>query len=169
MFSFAPQTSASKSMRFFWKFVRIYINPSSWFRNSLSSRDVGATTELVAGLYESSKKKFPTGSPLWKRSKWFCMINLCERGCPQLFPGIKILGKGLLTAEKSCLDVRALRAEETIFQIRKLQPSAIGNPFVIVHKSWKFWLMHLNIACSDFKSAFLGRQWIFFQKFGIWE
>ena len=81
---------------------------------------MGALTELVGGLDETGKNKLPIDYPLFKRSKCFCMLNVFERACSQLFPGTKILKNDSVVEENARRQVGAVNREEIISQIGKL-------------------------------------------------
>ena len=66
--------------------------------------------------------------------KCFCMLNVFERGCSQLFPGTKILKIDSVAEENARREVGAVDREEIISQIGKFQSSIIAKPFVIVRK-----------------------------------
>ena len=69
---------------------------------------MGALTELVrvrARFGETSKKKFPTGSPPVPHPESLWTLNISERSRPQLLPGTKILENDSVAAEKSTFEV----------------------------------------------------------------
>ena len=116
---------------------------------------VGALTELVGGFDETGKNKLPIDYPPFKRSKCYYMLLIFERGCSQLFPGTKILKNDSVAEENARCEVGAVNTEEITSQIGKFQSSTIGKPFVIVCRFRKMWLMHPDIARSNFTSSVL--------------
>ena len=115
------------------------------------------------------KKYWRHDGAMLAQIKCFCMLNVFERGCSQLFPGTKILKIDSVVMENARRQVGAVNIEEILSQISKFQSCTIAKPFVIVRRFRKMWLMHLDVARSNFTSSVLFDYWIDFQNFGTWE
>ena len=63
--------------------------------------------------------------------------------------------KDSLVAEKQFVEVGAVNREEILHQIGTLYSSTVTKPFVIVCRFRKMWLMHPDIARSNFTSNVL--------------
>ena len=159
--------AAWKSGGNLWK----YFFPVSFTTATRSRiRPTWATSQIwVRNSKTVGKKCWRHDGAMLAQIKCFCMLNVFQRGCSQLFPGTKILKIDSVAEENVRCEVGAVNTEEITSQICKFQSFIIGKPFVIVCRFRKMWLMHPDIARSNFTLNVLFGYWIFFQNFGTWE